>query len=285
MTRAIKVVMLLYRELIFIACVRHAESKFNDFMLRLIIFFLLLYTCLPSGSFAQPDPYRSPEAEFHMARMVYSDGGGRGRGRGGFRRGWWAIDYPAAEYHFTRGVRRLSNIEVAEDSQHVQLLDDELYDYPWLFVQQIGQGYWQPNPEEAERLREYLLRGGFLVIDDFHGNDWPVVVAAMQRVLPDHSIVTLDPGDVVFHVLYDLDQLTQIPGDRHLFCGQTEARLEGPQKWAGIYSDDGDLMVAINFNMDMGDAWEHADDPCYPEPMTALAYRFGLNYVIYAMTH
>jgi hypothetical protein len=265
------------------------HASLMSILLRHIITTTLVFGTLAftaGGLFAQQDPDREPEAEFHMARMVYSDGGGaRGRGRFGFSRGWWAIDYPQAEYHFTRGVRRLSNIEVAEDSQHVHLLDDDLYDYPWLFVQQIGQGYWQPSPEESERLREYLLRGGFLVIDDFHGNDWPVVVNALGRVLPGYPIVTLTPEDGIFHALYDLDQTTQIPGDRHLFCGQTEARLEGPQKWAGVYDEEGRLMVAINFNMDMGDAWEHADDPCYPEPMTALAYRFGLNYVIYAMTH
>lgn len=230
---------------------------------------------------------RKVEAEFHMARMVYADGGAGGRGRWGFRRGWWAIDYPAAEYHFTRGVRRLSNINVAEDSQHVQIMDEDLFDYPWLFAQQVGQGNWTPTAEEAARLREYLLRGGFLVIDDFHGTyQWSIVVTALQKVLPGYPIVDLNPDHAIFHALYDLDQVTQIPGERHLYyCGATEARLEGPQKWAGIYDEEGRLIVAINFNMDMGDAWEHADDPCYPEPMTALAYRFGLNYVIYAMTH
>ena len=116
--------------------------------LRHIITISLVLAAQPL--FAQQDPDRVPEAEFHMARMVYADGGAFGRGRGGFRRGWWAIDYPQAEYHFTRGVRRLSNIEVAEDSQHVHLLDDDLYDYPWLFVQQIGQGYWQ----QLLRIRE-----------------------------------------------------------------------------------------------------------------------------------
>lgn len=247
---------------------------------------LLLFSLADGLCAQQSDPDRQVEAEFHMARMVYADGGAGSRGRFGFRRGWWAIDYPSAEYHFTRGIRRLSNIEVAEDSQHVHLLDDDLFDYPWLFAQQIGQGNWSPSNEEAARLNEYLLRGGFLVIDDFHGTrEWPIVVKALQKVLPGYPIVDLTPEHGIFHALFDLNQTTQIPGDRHLFCGQTEARLEGPQKWAGVYDEEGRLIVAINFNMDMGDAWEHADDPCYPEPMTALAYRFGLNYVIYAMTH
>jgi hypothetical protein len=231
-----------------------------------------------------------PEAEFHMARMVYADGGAFGRGRGGFRRGWWAIDYPQAEIHFHGGVDRLTNVDMADDSHHIALTDDALFDHPWLFAQQIGQGQWSPTEEEAARLREYLLKGGFLVIDDFHNDyQWGIMINAMRKVLPNHVVVEIGPEhDEVFHVLYDLDALTQIPGERHLYRGadgQVHAQLEGPQKWAGIYDDDGRMMVAINFNMDMGDAWEHADDPRYPEPMTALAYRFGINYLIYAMTH
>lgn len=239
---------------------------------------------------AEPGPM-DPLAEFHMARMVYSDGGANGRGRFGWRRGWWAIDYPQAEMHFHGGVSRLTNVEMADDSHHISLTDDSLFDHPWLFAQQVGQGYWRPTDEEAARLREYLLKGGFLVIDDFHGSgEWEIMAAAMRKVLPDHPIVELTPEkDDIFHALYDLDVLTQIPGERHLNrwegCYTQNARLQGPQKWAGIYDDNGRLMVAIDFNMDMGDAWEHADDPCYPEPMTALAYRFGINYLIYAMTH
>jgi hypothetical protein len=86
---------------------------------------------------------------------------------------------------------------------------------------------------------------------------------------------------MLVHILFELDQRTQIPGERHLYS----MRMEGPPHWRGIYDDDGRLMVAINHNIDMGDAWEHADDAHYPAPMTGLAYRFGVNYVIYAMTH
>jgi hypothetical protein len=230
---------------------------------------------------------KTPTAEFHMARMVY-DGNARGRGRFGFNRGWWAIDYPQAEIHYIGGIRRLTNIDSSDDSHHIPLTDDAIFDHPWLFAQQIGQGYWDPSTEEAARLREYLLKGGFLVLDDFHGGEWQIMVDAMKKVLPNHSIVDLTTADELFHVLYDLDTLTQIPGQRHLRYrrdGSAYAQLDGPQRWSGIYDDEGRLMVAINFNMDMGDAWEHADDPSYPEPMTALAYRFGINYLIYAMTH
>lgn len=233
---------------------------------------------------AQADP---PEAEFHMARMIYWGLGGAGSR--GFINPWWAIDYPMAEAHFLPALRRLTNLSVADDSRHLAVTDERIFDYPFLFVQQVGQGNWRPSSQEAARLREYLLRGGFLLVDDFHGErDWSVFQAAIQRVLPDRPIVEIPEDDPLMHVFFDLDQRTQIPGQRHLRWsrgGQIVAQMAGRPHWRGIYDDRGRLMVAINFNMDMGDAWEHADDPYYPGPMTALAYSLGVNYVIYAMTH
>lgn len=228
----------------------------------------------------------SPEAEFHMARMVYRTRGGAGSR--GIIQPWWAIDYPLAEAHFLPALRRLTNIEVAEDSRHLEAIDERIFDYPFLFLQQPGQGYWSPNGQEAAQLREYLLRGGFLLVDDFHGEqDWFVFQSAIQLVLPDREIVEIPATDPLMHIFFDLGQRVQIPGDRHLrgFGGQIGTQMEGPPHWRGIYDDRGRLMVAMNFNMDMGDAWEHADDPNYPVPMTAQAYQLGVNYVIYAMTH
>jgi hypothetical protein len=228
-----------------------------------------------------------PASEFHLARMVYSTFGGGGSR--GFGQPWWAIDYPYAEIHFLPALSRLTNLRVAEDSRHIQLGDDSLFQYPFLFVQQVGQGYWRPSEDEAAHLREYLTRGGFLMVDDFHGpRDWAVFEAAIGRVFPDRPIVDIPPSDPLLHVFFDLDERTQIPGERHLRMtrgGEVVAQMEGPPMWRGIYDDKQRLMVAINFNMDMGDAWEHADDPWYPNPMTALSYSFGVNYVIYAMTH
>ncbi|HEX9877200.1 MAG TPA: DUF4159 domain-containing protein [Gammaproteobacteria bacterium] len=238
----------------------------------------------PSDVYGGNDP-ATPEAEFHMARLMYTDA--NGRIQGGWRP-WWRIDWPEAECHLTRGLKRLTRLDVADDSFHARAIDERLFDFPWLFAQQVG--HWYLSPPEADRLREYLLRGGFLVVDDFHGlYEWQYFTESIQRVLPGRAIVDIPESDPLLHILYDLDQRTQIPGRRHLYrasSGEIVAELPGgPPRWRGIYDDAGRLMVAINFNMDMGDAWEHADDPVYPEPMTALAYRFGINYIIYAMTH
>jgi Domain of unknown function (DUF4159) len=228
-----------------------------------------------------------PEAEFHLARLIYRTRGGGGSH--GLFEPWWAIDYPFAEEHFLPALRRMTQMSVADDSRHLDLMDDRIFDYPFLLMQQPGRGYWNPTEEEAARLREYLLRGGFLLVDDFHGDyDWAVFQNAIRRVFPDRPIVEIPENDSVMHVFFDIDQRTQIPGKRHLRYGsggQVVVRMDGEPHWRGIYDDRGNLMVAMNFNMDMGDAWEHADDPDYPGPMTAFAYQLGVNYVIYAMTH
>ena len=218
-----------------------------------------------------------------MARLIYADSPNANR----YGHNMWAIDYPAAEYHIIQGIRRLTRVDTADDSIHLRLGDDRLFDHPWLFAQQVGN--WYLSAAEAARLREYLLRGGILVADDFHGsNDWLIFTDSIRRVFPDRPIINMAEGEQILHVFYDLDQRTQIPGRRHLVRlknGEIGAQMQGQASWKGIYDDDGRLMVAINYNMDMGDAWEHADDPVYPEPMTALAYKFGINYIIYAMTH
>lgn len=217
-----------------------------------------------------------------MARLIYRDSPSARRGYG-----MWAIDYPAAEYHIIQGIRRLTRVNTADDSIHLSLMDDRIFDFPWLFAQQVGT--WYLSDGEASRLREYLDRGGFLVADDFHGShDWVIFFESIRRVFPDRPIINMTEGEPILHIFYDLDQRTQIPGRRHLYrtvSGEIVAQMQGPASWKGIYDDDGRLVVAINYNMDMGDAWEHADDPVYPEPMTALAYKFGINYIIYAMTH
>jgi len=235
------------------------------------------------GSFRQQSPNRLPpypQAEFHLARVAY-DSHGRYGGSRGFGMPMWSIDYPYAEQHFLPALERFTRIDAADDSVHIQLSDEELFDYPWLFIQQLAQGGWDPTEVDAARLREYLMRGGFLVVDDIHGeNEWAWFVEVIQRVLPGYAIVDIAEDDLVLGIVFDVTERTQIPGERHL-----GRRMDGPPHWRAIYDRDGRMLVAINHNIDMGDAWEHADDAHYPVEMTGLAYRFGVNYVIYAMTH
>ena len=216
-------------------------------------------------------------AEFRFARLVYTDAPDYAR----FRGGWWQQDFPEAETHFSLNLRRLTRVDAGEPVA-VRLTDDALFDYPWLYATQVG--YWDLSDAEVARLREYLLRGGFLMADDFWGeSERAVFQDTMKRVFPERPIVDILPDDAVLHVVFSIDEFTQIPGLRHL-GRRGIAQLPAP-RWRGIYDDSGRLLVAMNHNQDVGDSWEEADNPAYPEPMTALGYRLGINYITYAMTH
>jgi hypothetical protein len=224
----------------------------------------------------------SSAAEFRFTRLAYESNALAGYGRRG--RSKWQTDWPEAEDHLAQGIDRLTRVDVAKEGHVVSALSDDLFDYPWLYAVEVG--HWTLTATEAERLREYLLRGGFLVVDDFHGTfEWSLFKQTLRSVFPDRPIVDIADTDEVFHTHFDLDHRTQIPSRRVVYTGQTWESDGITPHWRGIYDDDGRLMIAINFNMDLGDAWEHADWPDYPQALTALAYRFGVNYVIYAMTH
>jgi hypothetical protein len=249
--------------------------------------------------FREPDDDETPaavrNAEFHFLRVEYTDLPQFHRrwgyaSRDGMGTGWWLVDWPAAENHFTAGVSRLTRID-SGDPRHMRLTDDRLFDYPWIYATQTG--WWGLSDAETARLREYLLRGGFLVVDDFWGPEqWELFRQTMQRVLPDQPITDIAESDAVMHVLYDIREKdrTFIPGSRHLRRGPggtvEVVQPEGTSPaWRAMYDPRNRMVVAVNFNTDVGDAWEFADVPYYPEAMTSLAYRYGINYLTYAMTH
>ena len=203
----------------------------------------------------------------------------------------WTQDYPRADRHFAQAIRRLTRISARSVEQPVNLDDeDDVYNWPWLCAGEMGD--WKLTDAQAAKLREYLLRGGFLMLDDFWGDEeWDRFEESMQRVFPDREIVELDNADAIFHTIYDLDDRYQIAGEWALGRGTTY-RNPGPPpnggqtaRWRGIYDDHNRLMVAITFNSDIGDSWEWADDPHYPEKYSALGIRIGVNYVVYSMTH
>jgi hypothetical protein len=242
-------------------------------------------------------PLPAKEAEYHFIRVEYADLPQFHRrfgysSRDGMGAGWWLVDWPNADNHFTTGVQRLTRIDTG-DPRHVKLTDPRLFDYPWIYATQAG--WWDLSDAEVKCLREYLLRGGYLVVDDFWGPDptqWEVFRQTMERVLPGKPITDIALTDSVMHVLYSIEQkdLTFIPGSRHLrrgYDGSVQVvQPEGTQPaWRAITDDHDHMVVAVNYNTDIGDAWEFADVPYYPERMTALAYRYGINYIVYAMTH
>jgi len=216
--------------------------------------------------------------------------GGRGYGYR-YGRDWtlgasnWTIDYPRSDRHFAQALRRLTRIHARSVEQPVNLDDgDDVYHWPWLYGVEVG--HWDLTDAQAKTLREYLLRGGFFMCDDFHGTrEWAVFLLSMQRVFPDRKIVEIEDKDAIFHTIFNLDERYQVPGWINYPFYKTYEFDGVEPNWRGIYDDKGRLMVAICYDMDLGDSWEHADNPQYPEKYSALGIRIGVNYVVYAMTH
>jgi len=154
------------------------------------------YISLATGQIPKTAPEETLDAEFYFIRLAYSDAGGYRR-RGG---GAWLTDYPAAEIHLLQGLKRLTRLDTGAQGRALSIMDAELMDYPWLYAVEVG--HWYLNDEEAARLREYLLRGGFLMVDDFWGSyEWAVFVQSMQRAFPDRPILEIDDSDPLLHVL------------------------------------------------------------------------------------
>jgi hypothetical protein len=197
----------------------------------------------------------------------------------------WTQDYPRADRHFAQAIRRLTRIQARSVEQPVNLDDgDDVFNWPWLCAGEMGD--WKLTAGQAKKLREYLLRGGFLMLDDFWGTEeWDRFEESMRLVFPDRQIVEIDSRDAIFHTIYDLDNRYQIPGEWALARGTTYRNDGQVAHWRGIYDDRGRVVVALTFNSDVGDSWEWADDPHYPEKYSALGIRIGVDYVVYAMTH
>jgi hypothetical protein len=231
-----------------------------------------------------PNP-AAEKTEFAWSRLRYTPAyNGYGFGRFGFGGGSWSRDYPKADRQFLLAMNRLTRIQGRSYEQVVDLDSDDIFNYPWVYAVQVQT--WTFTDEQAKRLREYLLKGGFLMVDDFHGTaDWEHFMNGMRQVFPDRPVEELTNKDEIFHVLYDLDDRIQVPGEQYIRTGRTYEKDGYVPHWRAIRDDKGRIIVAICFNMHLGDAWEWADDPNYPEPFASMAIREGLNYIVYGMTH
>jgi Domain of unknown function (DUF4159) len=218
----------------------------------------------------------APRNEYSFARLVYS-GGEDGPNN-------WTTDSPKADITFVAGVKRLTNIDIREKPFYIPLTSKEIFKYPFLYAVEVG--HMQLSQEEANILREYLLRGGFFVADDFHGTyEWASFEEQIRKVFPDAKIQDVPLSHPIFHCFFDIQELIQIPGAQFLYSGHTYEKDGYDPHFRGIFDDSGRLMVMINFNSDLGDAWEWADVPYYPERYSSAAYRLGINYIVYSMTH
>ncbi len=251
------------------------------------------YPAWEYNDFPIPDDYQVP-GEWTFARLMYPtfhipiDWQFRPQFDWHQGRTNWTIDYPRSDRHLAAAVRRLTRVDAKSVEQPINLEeDDDVFNYPWLYAVEVG--HWELTDQQIAKFREFLLRGGFFMCDDFHGTDeWNVFTYSMHKVFPDRDIVDLPNDNPIFHSVFDLDDRYQVPGLQFVYsrsiCEKCMAGGSGA-KWRGIYDDKGRVMVAICHNMDLGDSWEHADNPQYPEKFSALGIRIGIDYIVYAMTH
>jgi hypothetical protein len=255
--------------------------------------------CLGGVALADPQPFReypgaenynfdlphdfADPAEWVFARLMFPSLGWGGQWQFGGTD--WTIDYPRADRHIAEMVRRLTVIDGRSVEQPVNPDDaDDIFNWPWLYAVEVGT--WDLSDEQAAKIREYLLRGGFLMVDDFHGSaEWSQFVEGIRRIFPDRPIVDLPDDDPIFHTFWDLAEREQIPGAQFMYYGRTYEDDGYDARWRAIYDDEGRVMVAICHNMDLGDAVEHSDTPGYPERYSAIGMRTFLNYILYSMTH
>lgn len=234
-----------------------------------------------------PPDYNKP-AEWTFARLMFPSGpldGYRGRFDGDWRLGLtlWTQDYPRADRHFAAAVRRLTRVDARSAEQPVMLEDiNDIYNWPFIYAVQVGE--WGLTQKECNILRDYLLRGGFLMADDFWGPEEDAYfIKTMRMVFPDRPIEEIPNNDPIFHTIYDLDKRYRITGWEHLDTGYKNGGKV--PRWECIRDDHGRIMVAISLNSDIGDSWEWDDTPRYPQKFSDLGIRIGVNYVVYDMTH
>ena len=231
--------------------------------------------------------YKEP-GEFVVGRLMFPQakhGRTLGTGHGDWLAGGtaWTVDYPEGDRTFALLLARLSTIDVRLVEQPVNL-DDDIDVYYWPFLISGLVGAWDLTDGQVMKLREYLLRGGFLLCDSFYGTaEWQGFVRGMNRVFPDRPIVELPEDHPIFDLVYDLRERPQIPTWQHLPHGY---RNDGAEPhWRAILDDNGRIMVMITFNNDVADGWQRADEPRYPEAAANASIRLGVNFAVYALTH
>jgi len=225
-----------------------------------------------------PDAGR--KAEFRLGRLRYPSPLD-GRRFGGYSR--WGIDANKGDRLFISILQRLTRIDAEPIETIIDVDSDEMFNVPFLFAVSVGD--WQLSRSQAERLGQYLRRGGFLMVDDFHNErEWANFMDGIRQMNLGSEPEELADESSAFHVLFDLKERFRVPGANVVHGSGIERGGTTPH-WRGIMDERGRMIVAITFNQDMGDGWEFADDPDYPERFSSQAIRLGTNYALYATTH
>jgi hypothetical protein len=197
----------------------------------------------------------------------------------------WLIDGPAAEQNLSRRIKTATAIDV-QDPTVLTLDDPRLFTYPWIYF--VEPGNLKLTDTDVKTLREFLLRGGTATFDDFHGPfEWEHFAGEMKKVFPDREIVEIPKDHPVFSCFYKIDGYPQVAGLGSFMAGRSWEKGGYVAHLRTIFDDTNRPMLFINWNTDMGDGWEWSNAEDYPGYIkyTSMAYRMGINEVVYALTH
>jgi hypothetical protein len=217
---------------------------------------------------------------FTFCRAIYTSGAGWGRGD-------WATDYPDSDLNFSYRLQQLTSMQVDPDGVTISLDDPRLLDYPFVYL--IEPGDMSLTASEIAGLRRYLLQGGFLMVDDFWGEqEYRTFYENFKRVLPDNEPRELDLSHEVFHIVYQLREKPQIPSIHAWQGGYRTERWDAQEPhYLGVFDENERMMAIICHNTDLGDGWEEegVDPDYFREYSEKWSYPLGINIVVYAMTH
>jgi hypothetical protein len=217
--------------------------------------------------------------DFTFVRIIYN-----GRLPGYIKN--WYTDFPTGDENLIRLLRRMTSIDVAPEGRAIPIHHPDLFNYPMIYSSEAGQMVLDES--DGGTLREYLTRGGFWMIDDFWGTtEWMSFEREMKKVFPDKPIVEISQDHPIFHAVYDIKEKMQVPNIGYAYTPDAVTwEQDGYQPYVrGIFDDNGRLLVFINFNTDLMDASEWADDPMYPQHFSAYSYKVFTNAAVYALSH
>ena len=212
------------------------------------------------------------DSHFAFTRIRYGSGFGNFRGGGS-----WAHDYPTADRNLSAILDYITNMRVRLDGTNVYDLEDPgIFENPIIYVSEPG--FWTITARGAENLRAHLLKGGFIIFDDFEGDGhWRNMTAQMARALPDHHFIPITVDHPIFHAFFDIQKL-DVPHPTVGVIPDYRAIFEG--------NDPSRRMIALaNWNNDLAEYWEWSAEGLFNPDPTNDAYRLGVNYIVYAMTH
>ena len=246
----------------------------------------------------EPEDDLAGEHEFILIRGKYANyksDASLGYRRGPRNRAWWQTDFDGADRNLLRGLRRYTTVDTSSKSfKALSLTDPELFEHPFLYINMKRVPLYSGNGpnfsvEEAAALREYMLRGGFVMLDDFWGpQHWQDFLVELNKIFPERKPRKLELSHSIFNCFFDIDEIKQVPGRGvtwNFGWGFTLDNPDYPTSVHGLFDDDGRLMMVVNFNTDLGDGLEHTFDQFYPTRYCNAAYKLVINYIIHAMSH